>query len=118
MPQTTAMAAKMRKRIASILFRSHRHQKRGDKEVDDCHREHECPGEMHQLVVAKARQRAADPNEQEQNEPYLSREPEEMQQNLSQNRNQEDARNPQEHHAEDRKSDAVKRTRRIDGVVQ
>ena len=37
------------------------HQQAGDEQVDDGHREHEGPGEAHQLVVAEARQRRREP---------------------------------------------------------
>src|ERR1700726_3448795 len=64
MPQTTAIAAKIMKRSASIFrseppYLSQGHPQADDEEVDQCHREHEGPGEAHQLVVAETWQRPA-----------------------------------------------------------
>src|ERR1019366_2945421 len=81
-PQTTAIAAKMRKRMTSMFRKrsgKHSHQEAGDQQVEDGHREHELPREGHQLIVAETRQRAANPDEQEQQGAGLGGEPEQRQ---------------------------------------
>src|SRR5438128_1127939 len=66
MPQTTAIAAKIMKRSASIFYArvllGQGHHQAGEKQVGHGHREHEGPGEPHELVVAEARERAANPD--------------------------------------------------------
>src|SRR5947199_6142540 len=74
MPHTTAMAAKIMKRIASIEL-GEGHHEAGEEQVDHGDREHESPGEAHELVVTETRQRAADPDVDEQNEAGFRREP-------------------------------------------
>src|SRR5689334_18992729 len=75
MPQITAIAAKIMNRRASISGEKG-HQKGRNKQVDQRHREHEGPGEAHQLIVAEPRQCRADPDEHEQNDENLRRKPE------------------------------------------
>src|ERR1051326_6491215 len=77
-PQTTAIAAKMRKSSASILCECD--QQARNEQVDQRNWEHECPGEAHQLVIAESRQRRTHPDEHEQNDPDLCREPEQRHQ--------------------------------------
>src|SRR2546430_16132945 len=115
--QTTAIAAKIRKRIASILFRGNRHQKGRHKQVDDGYGEHERPREAHQLIVAETGERSANPNKEEEDHADLAGEPEQGQYNLPQDRNQEKARDSQENDTGDGKGDAVKRARRIQSVI-
>src|SRR5882757_6359584 len=69
MAQTTAIMAKIRKRMTSI---SDGHlgkpgdQKTSHQQIQNRDREEKLPGEAHQLVVTEPRQRAADPNERKQ----------------------------------------------------
>src|SRR5215469_1500137 len=84
MAQTTATMANNTKRMTSIL-RSHFSRKPGDQEarneqIQHRHREHEFPGKTHQLVVAEARQRSANPHEYEENSAGFGAEPEEWNQ--------------------------------------
>src|SRR5215469_17105598 len=103
MPQTTAMAAKRRKRIASILVGYHRYQQRRNEEIDNRHGEHEGPREAHQLVIAEPRKRRADPDKHKQDDTDLRREPEQRQKNRADDRGEEDGGTSQEHNARDRK---------------
>src|SRR5580693_8737469 len=65
MAHTTAMAAKIRKRIESMVSSKcrlcERHGQRRDQEVYQRNREHEGPGESHKLVITEARKRRANP---------------------------------------------------------
>src|SRR5215472_696640 len=72
---TTAMIAKTRKRMTSIL-REPGHQQAGHQQIQHGYREHEFPREAHQLVVAEPRQCPADPDESEQNRTRLGNKPE------------------------------------------
>ena len=47
----------------------------GDNHVDERHRDHELPREVHELVHAEARQRAANPDEREDDRDELGEEP-------------------------------------------
>src|ERR1700737_877834 len=80
MAHTTAINAKMRKRMTSIyfvvLFRKPGNQEAGHQQVEHGHREKKLPGEAHQLVVTEARKGGANPHEQEENRTRLAREPE------------------------------------------
>src|SRR5580692_4968806 len=79
MAHTTAMIAKTRKRMTSISG-SQSNQKAGHQQVEHGDREKELPCEAHQLVVAEARQRAANPDERKQNQAHFGAEPEQRQQ--------------------------------------
>src|ERR1035438_10296713 len=86
MAQPTAIAAKVRKSKPSIrtnpaLLRCEGHQQARHQEIHDGHREQESPGEPHQLVIAEARQRAADPDEEKNEQPRLGQEPKQRNQN-------------------------------------
>src|ERR1700742_3699417 len=92
MAQTTAIAAKSRKRIASIvsqsLLRIQRHDQRRHEQVHQRDWEHKCPGKSHQLIVAEPRKSAANPYINEQNRSYFRRKPEDWKQRHGDNRNQ------------------------------
>ena len=47
----------------------------GDDDIDERERQHEFPGEVHQLIHAQARQRAANPDEHENDGNHLGQEP-------------------------------------------
>jgi hypothetical protein len=71
-------------------------------------REHERPGEGHQLVVAEARQRAADPDEKKQDNSNFGRKPEQRQQNCCETIGSRKAsRRSQEDDAGDRQRDSI-----------
>src|SRR5438309_9064241 len=70
MAHTTAISAKIRNRMTSISGKPS-DQETGHQQVQHGHREKALPGKAHQLVVAEARQRAAHPDEREQNETDL-----------------------------------------------
>src|SRR5271167_3710486 len=74
MAQITAITAKTRKRIASIKLRE-RHDQAGYEQVGHRDREHERPGETHQLIVSEARERTADPYIKEENDADFGGEP-------------------------------------------
>src|SRR5579871_1973477 len=76
----TAIAAKIRNRIASILRRQGDHQA-GEEQIRYGDGEHESPREPHQLIVAKARQRAANPDIKKKNDADFRGEPEQRQKN-------------------------------------
>src|SRR5580698_5298149 len=65
-PQKTAIAAKMRKISAVILFCRQSHDEAGGQKVDHRQRKQENPGEAHQLIVTETRQSRAHPDEHEQ----------------------------------------------------
>src|SRR5579863_1688473 len=121
MPHTTAIAAKIMKRSASI-FRSEPHilgqghPQAYDKKIDQGHREHECPGEVHQLVVAETRQRRSHPDVEEENESQFRRKPKQGEENGGHNRDQKYRRGSQENDAEHRQREAVERSGRIHRV--
>src|SRR5438067_546329 len=48
------------------------HEDRGDEGVDGRKRQQDLPAEAHQLVVAQARQRGADPDEQHHEDEHLA----------------------------------------------
>src|ERR1035438_3077447 len=77
MAATTAMPANTRKRINSIRFDSRKHGDRqaGGQQVQHGDRKQNLPGEAHQLIVTEARQRAANPDKEEQNGAGLGAEP-------------------------------------------
>src|ERR1035438_9832825 len=70
MAHTTAINAKMRKRMTSIcfvvLFRKPGNQEAGHQQVEHGHREEKLPREAHQLVVTESGQRGANPHKEEQ----------------------------------------------------
>src|SRR5213075_985808 len=74
MAQTTAIIAKIRKRVTSMSGNQGDHQA-GHQQIQNRNREQEFPGKRHQLVVAEARQRAADPDKGKQNRAHLGAEP-------------------------------------------
>src|SRR5450755_4576591 len=117
MPQITAMAAKMRKRMTSMSGEQG-HHKAGDQQVKDGHREHELPREGHQLIVAEARQRAPNPDEDEQQNTGLEREPEQRHEHGLQGRNQKQHRKQEEHHGHHRQRQTVAPAGRVQPVVQ
>src|ERR1035438_2354057 len=104
MAATTAMPANTRKRINSIRFDSRKHGDRqaGGQQVQHGDRKQNLPGEAHQWIVTEARQRAANPDKEEQNGASLGAEPEQRQQRALQERHQENRRDDQENHAERR----------------
>src|ERR1039457_2211753 len=81
---TTAISAKMRKRMTSIyfvvLFRKPGNQEAGHQQIEHGHREEKLPREAHQLVVTEAGQRGANPHKEEQDVSRLGREPQKPQQ--------------------------------------
>src|ERR1017187_9360326 len=79
MAHTTAIIAKTRKSMTSMSG-SQSHQKAGRQQVQHGHREKELPREAHQLVVAEARQRSANPHEAEKYPPRLGAKPEQRNQ--------------------------------------
>src|SRR5580692_10064884 len=81
MAHTTAMIAKTKKSITSISRSQCNHQA-GYQQVQHGDREQELPREAHQLVIAEARQRAANPNKREQDAAHLGAKPEQRQQPL------------------------------------
>src|SRR5580693_1390444 len=69
MAQTTAIIAKIRKRMTSISgshLRKPGDQETGHQQIQNRDREEKLPGETHQLVVTEPRQCAANPHEREQ----------------------------------------------------
>jgi len=64
--------------------------------------EEELPGETHELVVTEARQRAANPDEGEQDRPGFSADQEQRQQPALDQGNQKNAGRDQENHSDDR----------------
>src|ERR1041385_3869853 len=72
-PQTTAIRANTKNRKTSISEEPG-HQKSGDEQIQDGDREKEFPGKRHELVVTKPGQRAAHPNEGEQQKSGFGRE--------------------------------------------
>src|SRR3954447_13627519 len=78
MAHTTAISAKIRNRMTSMSGKPG-DQKAGHQQVQYGNRKKALPRKAHQLVVAEARQRAADPDEREQNETDLRQEPEQRQ---------------------------------------
>src|ERR1039457_257076 len=115
MAQTTAMIAKRKNRITSISG-SQCNQKAGYQQVQHGHREQELPREAHQLVVAEARQRAADPDKCEKDAARLGAEPEQRQQPLLHHRQQKNRRDTQENQTESRQRKAVAAARRVEPV--
>src|SRR5579871_2597966 len=105
-PQMTAIAAKMRKRITSMSGEES-HQQSGDQEVEDGHGEHEFPREGHQLIVAEARQRAANPDEDEQERAGFGGKPEERQERVLRRGNEEESGQQEEDHGNHREGDAI-----------
>src|SRR5690349_4013978 len=75
---TTAINAKIRNRMTSMLGKPC-DEEAGHQQVQHGDREKALPGEAHQLVVAEARQRAAHPDEREQNKSDLRQKPEQRQ---------------------------------------
>src|SRR5262245_53706558 len=77
MPHPTASAAKKRKSKASIwLFRGPGHDEASNEQLGDGEREQEEPREPHQLIKAEPRERAADPDVEEENGADLGSKPE------------------------------------------
>src|SRR5271157_3698805 len=115
MAQPTAITAKVRKSQTSMsvpaLLRRESHQQARHQEIHDGHREQEGPGEPHQLVVSKTRQRAADPDEEENEQPGLGEEPEERDQNRLQKGDQEEHAQAEEHESKNGKGKAVPHAR-------
>src|SRR5579864_9279503 len=101
MPQITAIAAKIMNRRASISGIDG-HQEGRDEQIDQSHWKHKGPGETHQLIVAKPRQRRANPDEHEQDRENFRRKPEQRKQNRLQRSNQEKPRGAQKQDAEHR----------------
>src|SRR5689334_12647014 len=99
MAQTTATIAKAKKRMTSIS-RHQCHQQTGHQKVDHGHREEELPGETHELVIAKAGQRAANPDESEEDGAGFGAKPEQRQQPGLHRGQQEQRRDYQEDDAE------------------
>src|SRR2546423_12186953 len=64
------------------------HQQARDKKIDQRNREQKHPGEAHELVVAEARQRPANPDKDKEQREYLAAEPKERNQNRLQEWNQ------------------------------
>src|SRR5665213_3438344 len=113
MPQTTATAAKIMKRSASIIVREslgQSHHEAGEKQVGHGHRKHEGPGEAHELVIAEARESAANPNVHEENDEHLGREPDDRHERERHRGNQEDASQYEERDANHGERDAIERT--------
>src|SRR5580693_6192769 len=75
MAHTTATIANTRK-ITTSMLREPGHEKASHQQDQHRGREKELPGEAHQLVVAEARQRAANPHESEKQRAGLSAKPE------------------------------------------
>src|ERR1019366_2673727 len=104
MAHTTAISAKMRKRITSIyfvvLFRKPGNQEAGNQQVEHGHREEKLPREAHQLVVTETGKGGAHPHKQEQDPSRLGREPEQRQEPGLHHGKQKDAGDDQENHAE------------------
>src|SRR5271169_4295581 len=115
MAATTAMPAKTRKRIKSIATNSRKrgNHQAGYQQVQHGDREQNLPGEAHQLIVTEARQRAANPNKQEQDGAGFGAEPEQRQQRALQERHGEDRRDDQENHAERRERETVALASRV-----
>src|ERR1035437_3854000 len=88
MAQTTAIIAKIRKRMTSIS-RKPRNQKAGHQQIRNRDREKELPREAHELVIAESRQRAANPHASDQHRTHLAAEPEQRQQPCLHHRQQE-----------------------------
>src|SRR5947209_4411850 len=64
--QITATAANARNKMTSIVSsRKQRHHHPGDQQIQHSGRKQKFPGEPHQLIVTKARQRSANPDENE-----------------------------------------------------
>src|SRR5882757_9318449 len=76
--QATETIAHTMNRIVSmkVLGLEDRHAKGGSEQVEKRARKQKSPGEMHELVVAKARQCATDPDVGKEQEAGLAREPE------------------------------------------
>src|SRR5450755_974208 len=100
-PHTTAVAANMRKRMTSISGEE-RHHEAGDQKVEDGHGEHKLPSEGHQLIVAEARQRAANPDKKEQQCSGLGRKPEQGKQRSLQGGDQKHGGEQKEDHSYNR----------------
>src|ERR1022692_4604134 len=121
MAQTTAIIAKIRKRMTSI---SDGHlgkpgdQKTGHQQIQNRDREEKLPGEAHQLVVTEPRQRAANPHERKENRARLSGEPEQRNQPALHHGQQEDPRDDQENDSEDRQGLLVAPALGVDPMIQ
>ena len=117
---TTAISAKMRKRMTSMfIWSTRRTRKPVTSRFSTRDREQELPGEAHQLVVTEARQRAANPDEDEQQESGFGREPEQRQQNRSAASEQEDsAAMIRKMMPNDRQRDPVDGARGIQAVIE
>src|SRR4051794_14613898 len=89
MAQTTATTAKIRKRMTSIS-RDQSNHKAGHQQIQNRDREEELPREAHELVVPKARQRAANPHKGKKNEARFGAEPEERSEPALRHGQQED----------------------------
>src|ERR1035438_1564385 len=122
MAHTTAINAKMRKRMTSIyfvvLFRKPGNQEAGHQQVEHGHREEEFPREAHQLVVTEARKGGAHPHKEEEDQSRLGRDPEQRREPGLHYGQQEDAGDDQENPAEDRQAELIAFELRVGGVIQ
>src|ERR1039457_2028684 len=122
MAHTTAISAKMRKRITSIyfvvLFRKPGNQEAGHQQVEHGHREEKLPREAHQLVVTEAGQRAANPHKQEKDRSRLGREPEQRQEPALHFGQQENQSHNEENDPEDRQAHLVPFAVGVNSVIK
>src|ERR1041385_5226098 len=93
---TTAMMAKIRKRMTSIS-RGPGHEQAGYQQVQHSDGKERFPGEAHQLVVAEPRKSAANPDEGEQDGAGFGAEPEQRDEPALHNRQQKHPCDEQEH---------------------
>src|SRR6266481_4538812 len=112
MAQSTAITAKTRKRMTSMSGKPG-NQKAGHQQIQDRHREEKLPGEAHELVVAEAWQRAANPHEGEKDEAGLGAKPEQRQEPALDHGQQKYGRDDEEDHAESRQRQPIAAARRV-----
>src|SRR6185503_20904965 len=93
-----------------------RDQKPGYQQIDEGHWKQDLPGKSHELVVAESGQSASDPDEQEQDDADLRKEPEQRDKNRLHRGGDERRGYPQKDDAEDRERDAVLAAGRVQAV--
>src|SRR4051794_26980831 len=117
MAHTTAISAKIRNRMTSMSGKPG-DQEAGHQQVQYGDRKKALPGEAHQLVVAEARQRAADPDERKQNETHFRQEPEQRQKPALDHWQQEEPRNEEKDNSEGSQCQAVALPCGMKAVIQ
>src|SRR5688572_9479257 len=111
------MKAKNRNSIASMSV-DERHRESSDEKVEQRNREHELPGKRHQLVIAEARERTANPDKDEQQRADLSSEPEQRQNVRLKKRQCEEQSDADKDNSRDGQRNSIERPRRVQSVIQ